>query len=155
MADLGGVFNAEDVAPLGDRSPVPAGSYRACIVKSEWKDTKSGSGRYLELTIQIVDGEHKGRMVWSRLNLENPNSQAVGIARSELSSICRAVGKLTPRDTAELHDVPFIVEVSVKKRADNGEPNNEVKGYKSVAVASQSQAEPASAGTSGEKPGWL
>lgn len=154
MADLGCQFDAESVDPLGDRSPVPAGKYRCIVTKSDWKETKSGGGRYLEFTFQIVDGEHNGRMVWSRLNLENKSQQAVNIARSELSSICRAVGKLKPRDTMELHDIPLVVAVEVKKREDNNELTNEVKGYESVRVASEGkQAVAAAAG--GSKPGWM
>ena len=139
MADLGGTFNAGDVDPLGDRSPIPAGDYKAIVTKSDWKQTKSGKGRYLELVIQIIEGAHKSRLLWSRLNLENPNSQAVQIARAELSSVCRAVGVMTPRDTSELHNVPFIVSVSVKKRDDNGDFTNEVKGYSSVHKSSERQ----------------
>lgn len=135
MADLGGVFNAEEIAPLGDRTPIPAGEYRCAIVKSEWKNTARGDGKYLEFTFQILEGDHEGRMLWSRLNLQNPNSQAVSIARSELSSICRAIGKMQVRDTAEMQDEPLMVSVTVKKREDNGEPTNEIKGYRTVAAA--------------------
>lgn len=156
MADLGGVFDAENVAPLGDRSPIPAGKYRCVITKSDWKPTKAGSGRYLEFVFQIVDGEHNGRMVWSRLNLENPNQQAVQIARAELSSICRAVGKMKPRETTELHDIPLVVSVSVAKRSDTGDPTNEVKGYESVRSAAESgKAVAAGAGAGDSKPGWM
>lgn len=159
MADLGGQFNASDVDPLGDFSPIPAGEYRCVAIKSDWKHTKDGQGRYLEFTWQIVDGEHQSRMLFSRLNLENKSQQAVNIARSELSSICRATGCLTPRDTAELHDVPVMVKVALKKREDNGEMTNEVKGYSSVKDYAQKQQDahqPAAAsGGVSEKPSWM
>lgn len=156
MADLGGQFDAESVDPLGDRTPVPAGKYRCIVTKSDWKATSAGNGRYLEFTFQIVEGEHSNRMVWSRLNLENHSQQAVNIARAELSSICRAVGKLKPRDTMELHDIPLVLSISVKPRADTGEPTNEVKGYESVRQASESkQAAPVAATAGGSKPGWM
>lgn len=153
MADLGGSFNAEDVAPMGDRSPLPAGEYRCGIVKSEWKDTANGKGKYLEFTFQILEGDQQGRMVWSRLNLQNQNGQAVQIARSELSAICRAVGKMQVRDTAEMHDIPLMVSVSVKKREDNGEPTNEVKGYRSVAAAKGNATAAVASGAA--KPAWM
>ena len=153
MADLGGQFNAEQVSPMGDRSPIPAGNYRCAAIKSEWKATKSGTGRYLEFTWQVLEGEHQGRMLWSRLNLENQNSQAVSIARSELSSICRATGKLHPRDTAEMHDVPLMVKVTVSKRADTGEPTNEIKGYESVAT--HAETVPSAQQSAPDKPNWM
>lgn len=154
MADLGGVFNAEEVAPQGDRSPIPAGSYKCVAIKSEWKATNAGTGRYLEFTWQVIEGDHKGRMAWSRLNLENPSSQAVNIARSELSSICRATGKMSPRQTEELHDIPIVIELTVRRRADNGDPTNEVKGYKSVSEAAKAQPVAAVA-SEGNKPNWM
>lgn len=152
MADLGG-FNAAEVAPMEERSPLPAGEYRCVAVKSQKKPTSSGTGSYIEFTFQVVEGEYQGRMVWARLNLENPNQQAVEIARRELSSICRAVGVLIPQSTEELHDKPLIVKVAVKKRADTGDPTNEIKGYK--AVSSGGQPEPVGAAPSNEKPSWM
>lgn len=157
MADLGGVFDSDVVAPMGDRTPIPAGDYRCVCVKSDWKNTSKG-GKYLEFTWQVVDGEHLGRMVWSRLNLQNSNSQAVQIARSELSSICKAVGVVKLRDSIEVHDVPLVVSVAVKKREDNGDLTNEVAGYKSVREASESK-QPAMAGgaslVGSDKPSWM
>jgi len=154
MADLGAVFDAEKVAPAGDRTPIPAGEYRCAIVKSDWKKTAKGDGKYLEFTFQVLEeGPAKGRMLWSRLNLQNPNGQAVEIARGELSAICRAVGKMHVRDTAELHNIAMMVAVSVKKREDTGDLTNEVKGYKTVAaVMATRQAEPTAATG---KPAWM
>lgn len=128
MVSLGN-FNAHDVEPAADFDPIPAGKYLAVITESEIKPTKSGVGSYLELTFQIIDGEYKNRLIWSRLNLDNPNSTAVQIARSELSSICRAVGLMTPKDSAELHNLPLNITVKCKKRDDTGEMTNEIKGY--------------------------
>ncbi|MDP1563692.1 MAG: DUF669 domain-containing protein [Pirellulaceae bacterium] len=128
MVSLGN-FNAHEVEPAADFDPIPAGKYLAVITESEIKPTKSGVGSYLELTFQIIDGEYKNRLIWSRLNLDNPNSTAVQIARSELSSICRAVGLMTPKDSAELHNLPLNITVKCKKRDDTGEMTNEIKGY--------------------------
>jgi hypothetical protein len=156
MADLGGVFDSTTVPPMGDRSPIPAGNYRATCVKSDWKNTSKG-GKYLEFTWQIIDGEHNGRMAWSRLNLQNSSNVAVEIARSELSAICKAVGIAKLRDSIEIHGVPIVISIAVKKREDTGEPTNEVTGYKSVKDSSDNrQAVPAGAVVSGEsKPAWM
>ena len=127
MATLSG-FNANNVEPATDFEPIPAGKYQAVITNSEMKQTKSGNGSYLELTFQVIEGEYKGRLLWARLNLENPNAMAVKIARGELSSICRAVSVLEPKDSSELHNLPLVV--TVKQKADDaGEIRNEIKGY--------------------------
>lgn len=128
MADLRG-FDANQVEPSSDFEPIPAGKYLAVITESEMKANKANTGHYLQLTFQVTDGPYKGRNLWARLNLDNPNSTAVQIARAELSAICRAVGVLAPNDSVELHDLPLVIQVKCVKRADTGELTNEIKGY--------------------------
>ena len=128
MADLRG-FDANQVEPTTDFEPVPAGKYLAVITDSEMKPNKAGTGHYLQLTFEILDGPCKGRRLWSRLNLDNPNAMAVQIARAELSAVCRAVGVLAPNDSADLHNLPLVVHVKCRKRDDTGEITNEIKGY--------------------------
>lgn len=134
MAFLGR-FNAMSVEPSKSFEPIPEGRYVAIIAKSDMKATKAGTGEYLEMTLQIVDGEHKGRQLWERLNLKNPNATAVAIAQGTLSAICRAVGVLTPQDSAELHDIPLEIKVVCKKSPETGEIRNEIKGYQAVKAA--------------------
>ena len=128
MPDLRG-FDASQVEPTTAFEPIPAGKYPAVITESEMKLNKAGTGHYLHLTFQVLDGPHQGRSLWARLNLDHPNPQAVHIARAELSAICRAVGVLAPNDSVELHDLPLVVHVKCKKRADTGEIVNEIGGY--------------------------
>ena len=135
-------FDATQVEPSAGRDPVPASKYIAAVVASEMKPTKNGAGQYLELEYQILDGEHKGRKLWSRHTLQHPSAQTVQIARGELSAVCRAVGIMTPKDSAELHNLPMTVTVKVKKREDNGELTNEISAWarKDAAVGAPQQA---------------
>ena len=132
MATLNG-FDANQVEPTDEFEPIPAGKYTAVVTDSEVKETKAGTGTYLQLAFQVLDGEYRGRMLWSRLNLDNPNPTAVKIAQQELSAICRAVGVLTPTDSVELHDLPLVIHVRCRRRNDTGELTNEIRGYSSVA----------------------
>ncbi|MEX0716607.1 MAG: DUF669 domain-containing protein [Planctomycetaceae bacterium] len=134
MTDLRG-FNAHEVEPAMEFDPLPAGKYLAVITDSEMKPTKSGTGSFLQLTFEILDGQYKGRKTWARLNLDNPNETAVKIARAELSSICRAVGVMTPTDSLELHNLPLVITVRCKKRPDTGDISNEIKGYERKGAA--------------------
>lgn len=144
MADLRG-FDANQVEPTTAFDPIPAGKYLAMITASELKPNKAGTGRYLELCFTIVEGEHRNRSLWARLNLENPNELAVKIARGELSAICRAVGVLTPSDSVELHNLPLVIRVACKKRADTDEIANEIRGYeKRDSVTGRPQQAPTS-----------
>lgn len=143
-------FNAYDVDPSESREPIPAGWYKCLIVGSEEKMTKAQTGSYLQIEIQIVEGEHVSRKVWDRLNLKNPNTTAVEIAQRTLSSICHAVGVMTPRTSEDLHDIPFMAKIAVKPADGAYSASNEIKEY--AAADNVVQAAPAAAG--GSSPPW-
>lgn len=155
MADLRG-FDANQVEPSSDFEPVPAGKYLAVITESEMKPNKAGTGHYLQLTFAIIEGEYKGRFLWARLNLDNPNAVAVQIAKAELSAVCRAVGVLAPTDSTDLHDLPLVIHVKCKKRPDTGEIANEVKGYSPKAALTEPAVKPAASSANGKAttPPW-
>ncbi len=150
MANLNG-FNANDVEPTVAFEPIPAGKYLASITASEMKPTRNGKGSYLQLEFAVLDGEYKGRKVWDRLCINHPNAMTQRIARGTLSAICRSTGVMQPRDSAELHNIPVLITVKCKKREDNGELTNEVKGYAAKAVAA---GQPQQAVTSDNTPPW-
>ena len=152
MANLNN-FDANQVDPSVALDPLPAGKYTAVISDSEYKPTKTGGGKYLQLTFQVIDGEFKGRLVWARLNLENKSEMTVKIARGELSAVCRAVGVMQPKDSVELHNIPLEISVGLKKRDDNGEFANVIKGYAKKGGAASAQRAPASVGP-GSTPPW-
>jgi len=127
MAQLN--FDANTVDPNVGFDPIPAGKYNAVIVDSEMKATKTGDGKYLELTFEVLDGEFKGRKVWSRLNINNPNEKAQKIAHGELSAICRAVNVMVLQESSQLHNRPLEITVKCKERKDNSEITNEVRVY--------------------------
>jgi hypothetical protein len=143
MANLNG-FDANTVEPTSSFDPLPAGKYLAAITGTEMKPTKNGDGSYLEIELTVLEGPHKDRKVWDRLCLVHPNAQTVKIARGNLSALCRAIGVMQPRDSVELHNIPLLVTVRVKKREDTGELTNEVKGYakKETAAGKPQQAAP-------------
>lgn len=142
MADLHG-FNANQVEPAKDFDPLPAGKYLAMVTASEMKPNKAGTGQFLELTFQILEGEYQNRLVWARFNLNHPNELAVKIAQAELAALCRAVGVMTPRDSVELHNLPLVIKVKCKRRKDTDEIANEIKGYeKREAGGGRSQQAP-------------
>ncbi len=136
MANLQG-YDASNHEPLGDFEALPKGEYRAMATDSEMKDTKAGTGSYLQIVWELLDEEHQGRKLWSRLNLDNPNTTAVEIAQRELSSICRATGVLRPKDSAEFHNIPVVLKVGVEKRKDTGEFANRVQGYVAIDGATE------------------
>jgi hypothetical protein len=123
-------FDARKIEPQTARGLVPPGWYTVVIAKTSTKTNNAGTGSYLELELQLIDSESKGRRVWDRLNLDNPNQTAVDIAKASLSAICHAVGVLTPQSPEELKDVPLeaLVDIQPAKGADS--ESNIIKGYR-------------------------
>ena len=121
-------FNANNVEPQSF-DVLPAGEYEAVITASQVKPTSKGDGKFLELQLQVINGQFQNRVLFDRLNLWNPSDKAVQIAQGTLSSICRAVGVLTPNDSADLHNKPLRVKITVRKSDEYGD-RNEVKAYK-------------------------
>ena len=137
--DLNG-FDAHNVEPTASYEPLPAGWYKAVFTASEEKPTKAQTGSYLQLSAEVIEGEHQGRKLIERLNLNNPNSTAVEIAQRTLSSICRAIGVMTPRQSSDLHDKPFMVKLAVKPGDGAYGPSNEIKEYAETGAATSGAA---------------
>ena len=129
-----------DPAPRFD--PIPAGDYPVIITESETKLTKDGSGQYLQLKLEIQDGEFRGRILFDRLNLWNNNAQAKEIAHRQLSQIAHAVGVLQVADSEQLHFKPLIASVKLRAASGGYDASNEVKGYKKPAGAPVQQGQP-------------
>lgn len=121
-------FNASNVAPMDDFTPVPAGQYIAAIRESEIAFTKSGTGKMLKLIWIIMDGEFKGRLIFDRINIENQNPKATEIGQRQLASICHATNILNLQDTQQLHGFPCMLSVVIKTQ-EGYDPQNEVKHY--------------------------
>ena len=139
MANLHGFNQEEDYGSFGNE-PIPAGNYIGAIVASEEKETRNGNGSYLKLEFEILDGPHKGRRLYTNLNLNNPNETAVRIARAELKLICEACGAVKPSDSVDLHNIPMLLKVELRKRNDTGEPQNVVRGYKPATAGATAPA---------------
>lgn len=129
------VFNATQVQPQASFDPIPAGKYICQITESEIKPTKAGTGQQLVLTWEVLDGEFKGRKIWDRLNISNPNKQAEQISQAALSAICHACGVMQLQDSSQLHAKPMRIRVTVEK-SEGYEASNKVKGYEAVAGTS-------------------
>ena len=141
-------FNSEEVEPRKAFEAIPAGKYKVVAISSEEKSTKKNDGSYIEFVFEVIEGEYKGRKLWDRLNLNNPNPTAVEIAKQTLSAICRAAGVRHLKDTQQLHDLPLLAKVVAKLDKESGDTRNEIKGYEMVL----SSAQPGTGKTTPAKP---
>lgn len=149
-------FDARNVEPQSnDFEILPAGVYVAHITQSDVKTTKVGTGQYLSLTWEILDGQHKGRKVFENINFQNPSAKAQSIGQASLSSLCRAVNVPVLKDSTALHNKPCRIKVGIEKGDGQYGDKNNVKGYEAIAAGfapapqapQQQQAAPANIGT--------
>lgn len=138
MANLAG-FNAAQHGEMRNFDAFAPCKALAMIVASEIKPNSAGTGSYLKLEFNIVDGPDgvKGRKWWNNLNISNANKTAEDIANAELSAICKAVGILTPQDSVELHNKPMVIDFGYTpegndKKGKFQKASNFAKGYAPV-----------------------
>lgn len=116
-------------------APLPAGWYRAMVSAAVGKDTAAGTGRYLQLTYDIIEGDYAGRKVWAMYNVANPNETAVRIGRAELKSLAEALDHKAAFEY-EQDFLTFVtnrvVQIKLGQRTDkrNGEIKNNVTDYR-------------------------
>lgn len=134
MADLSGINLDPNVKESGDFEVVPEGKYPVVIINDELKDTKAGTGKYLEITLQINKGEYRGTELTDRLNIQNPSGEAVRIGQGTLKRICSVCNVPFPiQDTRKLYGRPMTAKVKIKEFQSNTTGNllqsNEVSSY--------------------------
>lgn len=147
-------FDATQIEPTQAFEPLPAGTYAAFITESDFTPTKNGLGSYLKLKFQIIEGDHTGRVLFTNLNLDNPNKTAVEIAQRDLSAICHAVGVLAPNDSQQLHDRPMMLKVGIQPAKDGYEASNSIKGYEAYGVTAKAPPAAPVAQNGGVTPPW-
>jgi hypothetical protein len=154
-------FDSFSVAPQAPMGVIPAGTYTAHITESDVVELKSGNGKGLKLTFEVIDGQFKGRKVWEHLNVIHTNEQAQGIAQSQLSTICRATGVTKLEDTASLHFKPIKITVAIKPASGDYKEGNSIKGYEPAngsttptAPATATPSAPAANAAKSSAPAW-
>jgi len=152
MVALQKAFRAAEFAqkPLDEPrtwEPLPDGWYDAMIVDAEIRDTKAGTGQYIAIRYDITGPTHEGRVVFTNINLSNPNSKAVEIGHQQLSQITQIIGIAELADTDQLIGSTLSIKLTTQRSEQYGD-RNEVKGYK------QSGSKPAMMKAGAAVPPW-
>ena len=143
MANLNGIPLDQEVQEnTGAFTVIPAGKYSACIVSDDLRDNKAGTGKILELKLQITAGQFAGEVLTDHLNITNPNPTAQNIGQGTLKRICNMCGApYPPQDTAVLMGKPLGIDVKVEKFTSNTSgkelESNKIKSYGPVPAQTQ------------------
>ena len=153
-------LNASEFENLPEQKSeiLPVGEYTMQIIKSDIRDTKAGTGFYLQLEFEVLGPTNAGRRYWDRLNLKNPNSDAEAIAKRQFRDIYTALGfALPPEDSEEMHFKQLRVNIRHKPNKLNGELETQAR-YKSASdaapAAAPQAAKPAAAASGPAKKPW-
>lgn len=155
MARLDETFRIADLPEQPQRTygPVPEGVYEVTINGAELKNTKSGTGKYLAIRYDVVNGDHKGRVLWGNMTMRNQNLDAERIGRLQFGELLQAIGKSEVEDTDELIGASLKVKVVIKDSEQYG-PSNEVKGWRPISNAAPTEAAPKAAASGKAAPPW-
>ena len=128
---LGRTINTNDLPAGSDFDVLPAGWYQAKVNAADIKKTKAGNGEYINLQLEILGPSHQGRIVFSNINIMNPNPKAEEIGLSQLNSLLSSIGLAQISDTDQLINGEAMIKLSIKRSDEYGD-RNEVKGYKAL-----------------------
>ena len=117
MAQLIQPFNANNFDPTQGVGGLPIGRHPVIVDSSEVKANKANDGGYLQLNLKVIDGPQAGTVGAYRLNLYHSNPQTVELANRQLSAISHVTGVFMIQDSAQLHNIPFVIEVGPQKDA--------------------------------------
>lgn len=131
MALLDTPFVADPNAGQSDYAPLPAGWYTVRITEADIKQTKAGTGNYIKVRYDVLDGTHAGRVVFGNLNLRNPNPKAEEIGRQQLSRLMLAMGLTQVTDTDQLIGGELSIKLAIQKSEQYGD-SNDVKDWKAL-----------------------
>ena len=124
--------------------PIPPGEYDASIERAEIKDTKAGTGSYIEVEFLFTSPPVEGRKAWGRYTMTNPNDEAVRIGLEQLSELMLAVGL-----TGDGHQPDDLLQkqcklnMGIKTRKDNGEKESYIRYAKPLVGQSKPTAKAA------------
>ena len=143
-------FDPSQYAPsTGGSDTFEGGEYGFMITASEAKETKAKTGTMIVFTCTCTDPDQRGKSYSLRLNVANPNAEAVEIAMRDLSALCHVTRHVGPlQDTQQLHGKPFRLRLDKEPRNDDPSKfSNNVKAILDVdgnpAGASAPSAAPA------------
>ena len=112
--------------------PIPAGWYEVSISSTQLKQTKAGTGEYIALRYDVLGPDHKGRVVFGKLNIRNPNLKTQDIGIQQLGELMRAIGLASVDDTDQLIGGHLEVKVKISQTSGGCDLLNYVSGFKAI-----------------------
>lgn len=150
MAQLN--YDTSTITPDEGRSLWNPGRYAVEIIKADVLPTRSGLGEYVSVELRTEEG----RAYYARYNVQNESAEAERIGRQQFAALHHAAGLPVLRDTDQLIGRKVVIELGVKKRKDNNEEENVIRGHypAGTPVAAAPVAKPLPAAGNAPVPPW-
>lgn len=132
MAFLGETYETENLPEGRSYDLLPDGWYNVTISQATLGDTKSGTGKKIDIRYDITGPTHQGRVIFGSVNIRNQSQKAEEIGRQQLGEIMRAIGLAKVQDSDELIGGQLAVKVKTKPAENGYEARNEVSGFKAI-----------------------
>lgn len=150
-------FDASSV-PEPSYDPLPAADFLVWITESDIPTDNEGNQK-VAVTMEVIEPQqYAGRKLWDSFTLENQqNPKWAETGRQLLATMCRAIGIMSPRETEELHGIPFHVRVEVDTWRDGSLHNKVIARWSTASQApplKRTRPAPAPA-AAGPKPGYM
>jgi len=121
-------FNCNDAPPPEDFSPIPANTEVVLsVIESETTEPNTNGNAFYRLKFEVLEGEHKGRIISDSYTYRSPNQKAQNIGLRKLRNVCESLGMAGFRTTSELHGKPMRAKLGLDKPNNNGDVYNNIK----------------------------
>jgi len=144
--------------------PLPEGWYQCVCTEATFKETKTGTGKYIQAGLTVEGPSHQGRRLFARFNIHNANDKAQDIGIRQFGEFVRAVGLVKVNDTDMLVGRRCSVKVKTRTSEQYGDQSDPVN-YRAIegsAAPAPSFAAPAApapvqapAAPAGNRPPWM
>ncbi len=145
--NLAGLFGEDGQQKMAEEARggftvLPAGWYDVVIKTTELKDTRSGTGKYLQVNMTTTNGDD----LVDRFNIKNDNEQAEKIGRGQLAKLGVESGIENLTDSLQLHGMSVCAKVDVQEFESNKEAgkmlkSNNVTSYRKTGAGSNETAD--------------
>lgn len=144
--------------------PIPAGTYEVIVASADWKTAQSG-GRYVNVRLDVTEGQYAKRVIFWRCNLESvspdPERQkkAREIANDQMHAFCLSAGISGWEHPADLVGLTVNAVVRIGKAQAGYDAQNEISTFKwdpagAPPAAPRAQAQAAPTTSAPRKAGW-
>ncbi len=86
-------------------APLPVGEYLLISDGAEVKETKNGTGEYINVKYKVLGPSNSGKFLFQMFNIKNDNKKATEIGLSQLKSYMKAAGIDTEQPLTSVHDL--------------------------------------------------